>query len=106
MENKTAMTRQKMAKLKTKPIRKEQLGKADWINAAKTMLIKQGIAEVKIEKIAAKLKVTIGSFYWHFSGRPALYDAISQKIIDNSHKRPPPVPPPRRGPKPSITRLW
>ena len=76
MENKTAMTRQKMAKLKTKPIRKEQLGKADWINAAKTMLIKQGIAEVKIEKIAAKLKVTIGSFYWHFSGRPALYDAI------------------------------
>jgi AcrR family transcriptional regulator len=56
--------------------RKTTLGKADWIKAAKTILIKHGIAEVKIEKIAAKLKVTIGSFYWHFAGRPELHQAI------------------------------
>jgi AcrR family transcriptional regulator len=56
--------------------RKTQLGKDDWIRVAKTILIKQGIAEVKIEKIAAKLKVTIGSFYWHFKGRAELHDAI------------------------------
>jgi AcrR family transcriptional regulator len=55
---------------------KAQLGKDDWIRAAKTILIKHGIAEVKIEKIAAKLKVTIGSFYWHFKGRQELHNAI------------------------------
>ena len=86
MEIKTTMKSDKMAKLKTKPIRKEQLGKADWINAAKTMLIKSGIAEVKIEKIAAKLKVTIGSFYWHFSGRPALYEAIIEDWLATNTK--------------------
>lgn len=59
-----------------KIVRKAQLGKDDWIRVAKTILIKHGIGEVKIEKIAAKLKVTIGSFYWHFSGRPALHEAI------------------------------
>jgi AcrR family transcriptional regulator len=53
-----------------------QLTKEDWIRVAKTILIKNGIAEVKIEKIATKLKVTIGSFYWHFSGRPELHEAI------------------------------
>lgn len=56
--------------------RKTSLGKDDWIRVAKTILIKHGIAEVKIEKIAAKLKVTIGSFYWHFAGRSELHDAI------------------------------
>jgi AcrR family transcriptional regulator len=64
-----------LAKIK-KPKRKAQLGKEDWIRVAKTILIKHGIAEVKIEKIAAKLKVTIGSFYWHFKGRAELHDAI------------------------------
>jgi AcrR family transcriptional regulator len=59
-----------------KNARKMQLGKDDWIRVAKTILIKHGIGEVKIEKIAAKLKVTIGSFYWHFSGRPQLHEAI------------------------------
>lgn len=59
-----------------KIVRKVQLGKDDWIRVAKTILIKHGIGEVKIEKIAAKLKVTIGSFYWHFTGRPELHEAV------------------------------
>jgi AcrR family transcriptional regulator len=66
----------KTRKTKEASARKVQLGRADWIRAAKTILIKQGIAEVKIERIAAKLKVTIGSFYWHFSGRSELHAAI------------------------------
>ncbi len=65
-----------MTASKKKIVRKSQLGKDDWIRAAKTILIKHGIGEVKIEKIATKLKVTIGSFYWHFSGRPELHEAI------------------------------
>ena len=35
----------------------------------------------------------------------ALYDAMGFKINENSRTRPPPLPPVRRGPKPSITRL-
>ena len=66
--------------------RQVQLGKQDWLRVAKTMLIKNGIAEVKIERIAAKLKVTIGSFYWHFSGRPALYDAIIEDWLATNTK--------------------
>lgn len=66
--------------------RKDQLGRADWIAAAKKILIKHGISEVKIEKIATKLKVTIGSFYWHFSGRPALYDAIIDDWLTTNTK--------------------
>jgi AcrR family transcriptional regulator len=64
-----------VAKIK-KTERKTLLSREDWIRVAKAILIKHGIAEVKIERIAAKLKVTIGSFYWHFKGRPALYEAI------------------------------
>ena len=35
----------------------------------------------------------------------AYYDAIGWQIVENSRIRPPPLPPFRRGPKPSITRL-
>jgi AcrR family transcriptional regulator len=70
---------------KKKP-RLAQLGRQDWVRAAKTILIKHGIGEVKIERIAAKLKVTIGSFYWHFTGRPALYDAIIEDWLNTNTK--------------------
>jgi AcrR family transcriptional regulator len=66
-------------KQRARPIKRAggtQLGRPDWIRIAKSVLIKEGFAAVKIERIAALLKVTVGSFYWHFSGRPELYEAI------------------------------
>lgn len=36
----------------------------------------------------------------------ALYDAMAHQIMTKSRARPPPLPPPRRGPKPTITIIW
>lgn len=36
----------------------------------------------------------------------ATYDAMAFQIIQKSRLRPPPLPPPRRGPKPMITVFW
>ena len=51
---------------------KERLSKADWVSAAKDALIQAGVTAVKIDRLANTLKVTRGSFYWHFASRQAL----------------------------------
>lgn len=43
------------------------LGREDWIRAAQKELISGGINAVKVERLARKLRVTRGSFYWHFT---------------------------------------
>ncbi len=60
-------------------MRKPRLGalsRSDWIAGARKLLIRSGIAGVRVEPLARKLKVTPGSFYWHFRGREDLYDAL------------------------------
>ncbi len=52
------------------------LGKRNWVLAARKLLIKKGISNVKVEPLAKLLGVTSGSFYWHFSRRQELYDAV------------------------------
>lgn len=54
----------------------DRLGRDVWIDAAKTVLIARGIAHVKVDPLAKILKVTTGSFYWHFKDRQALLDAL------------------------------
>lgn len=39
-----------------------------WLTAARSMLEKRGVASVKIDRLAKLLKVTRGSFYFHFKG--------------------------------------
>ena len=60
---------------KTNKISK-QLTKKEWLNAALETLSTYGVESVKIVPLAKMLGVTSGSFYWHFSDRPALYDAL------------------------------
>lgn len=36
----------------------------------------EGIGGVRVEPLALRLKVTKGSFYWHFKDRAALHDAM------------------------------
>src|SRR5690606_19409023 len=48
----------------------------DWIMAAMAKLGKEGIDAVKVEPLAAHLGVSKGSFYWHFSSRQSLLDAV------------------------------
>ncbi len=48
----------------------------DWLNAALDTLATEGIGGVRVERLAKKIGVTKGSFYWHFPHRPALLAAL------------------------------
>lgn len=52
------------------------LGREDWIAAARKALERRGIAEVKIDRLARQLKVTRGSFYFHFTSLNDLHAAL------------------------------
>lgn len=47
----------------------------DWAEAALTAIAEGGLAAVAVEKLAARLGTTKGSFYWHFANREALVRA-------------------------------
>jgi len=47
-----------------------------WVNAAYEMLIEQGVDAVKIQPLAARLKLSRTSFYWFFKDRAALLAAL------------------------------
>lgn len=53
-----------------------RLGKDQWISAGLKALMQGGVDSVRIEPLAKALGVTKGSFYWHFSDRPALLRAL------------------------------
>jgi len=55
---------------------REALSRQDWIDAARAALIKSGIGAVRIMPLAKALGVTRGGFYWHFSGRKDLLEAL------------------------------
>lgn len=40
--------------------------RADWLHVARAVLIEHGVLAVKVGPLARRLKVTRGSFYWHF----------------------------------------
>ena len=48
------------------------LGRGDWIAAALRILIAEGVDSVKVIRLADRLGVTRGSFYWHFTSRDEL----------------------------------
>lgn len=49
---------------------------ADWIAAARAMLIEGGVAAVQINSLAQRLGVTRGGFYWRFRNRQDLLDHL------------------------------
>jgi AcrR family transcriptional regulator len=66
-------------KKRAKPRRaaqRERLTREDWILAARKALIRGGIGAVRIVPLARSLGMTRGGFYWHFSGRQDLLDAL------------------------------
>lgn len=48
----------------------------DWLDAAWQMLGDGGVDSVRVEKLAEKMGVTKGSFYWHFKNRRDLIDGM------------------------------
>lgn len=53
-----------------------RLGRKEWIDAGLKAMARDGVDAVRIERLAAALKVTKGSFYWHFKDRDALLEAL------------------------------
>ncbi len=71
---------------------RRRLNRQSWITAAFDMLIKEGINQVRVERLARKLGVTKGSFYWHFKDHTELLDALldywaremTQTVLDHA----------------------
>ena len=69
---------------------KQSLSPTDWIQAAFRALTTGGPQAIRAESIARALKVSKGSFYWHFKDVPALKQAMldhwqqvaTQDVID------------------------
>jgi AcrR family transcriptional regulator len=59
-----------------KPSQSGKLTAKDWLKMAEFELSKSGISAVRVEPLAKKLKVTKGSFYWHFSSRKELFEKL------------------------------
>ena len=53
-----------------------RLTRIDWLEKALEVLIENGVDAVRITRLADLLGVTRGSFYWHFTDRGALLEAI------------------------------
>src|SRR5512145_1357236 len=53
-----------------------QLDRTAWTAAAIDVLAEDGIAGLRVEVLAKRLKVTKGSFYWHFQDRRDLLMAM------------------------------
>ena len=58
----------------------------DWLSAAQARLVDGGIDAVKIGPLAADLKVTRGSFYWHFRDRNHLLETLLARWQARSHE--------------------
>ena len=50
--------------------------RAQWLSAGLEALRKGGVAAVRVERLAADVGVTKGSFYHHFRDRGALLDEV------------------------------
>ncbi len=56
----------------------------NWIEAATTVLVDQGIDHVRVDTLAGQLGVTRGSFYWHFRDREDLLRRVLQGWAERS----------------------
>src|SRR6202034_1605697 len=54
----------------------QDLSRNDWLRVARRALLTGGVEAVRVEKLARSLRVTKGSFYWHFKDREELLDLL------------------------------
>ena len=55
---------------------RSQLQRFDWLRTALEIFVAEGIDAVRITRLADDLKVTRGSFYWHFKNREDLLHSL------------------------------
>lgn len=59
-----------------------------WLEAARKVLIKDGIGGLKADRLAKRLGVTRGGFYYHFKSLQGLLDALVDKWNSENRFRP------------------
>lgn len=64
--------------------KRQPLGRGVWLNTARHALIEEGTAGVEINKLAKRLGVTRGGFYWFFKSRKQLLDELLTYWADTS----------------------
>ena len=57
----------------------ERMGRSDWVRAGLSALSEAGVEEVRVERLAQRLGITKGSFYWHFKRRDDLLVSIIEE---------------------------
>ena len=51
----------------------------DWIELGFTLLAEEGLSGIKVDRLCARMGVTKGSFYWHFTDLPAYMEALAER---------------------------
>lgn len=70
-----------------RPSRREQpLGRQAWLEAARRALIEEGTAGVEVNKLAKRLGVSRGGFYWFFKSRQQLLERLIAYWAETSHE--------------------
>jgi len=64
-----------------------RLTPAAWIDVGIEALVQGGVEQVAIERLAKRLGVSKGSFYWHFEDRAALHSAMLDSWIKGATLR-------------------
>lgn len=64
-----------------------RLSRDDWLDAAYSRFRDGGIGAVSVEAVARDLGATKGSFYWHFTDRGALVDAVLDRWEEDETER-------------------
>ena len=59
----------------------------DWLNAARDVLVTEGVASVKILPLSTRLGVSRSSFYWYFENREDLLSALLTEWEDRNTAR-------------------
>jgi AcrR family transcriptional regulator len=54
----------------------------DWIELGLTLLAEEGLAGIKVDRLCARMGVTKGSFYWHFTDLSAYLEALASRWGD------------------------
>jgi len=82
--------------IRKKTTRRNPLSRADWVIAARDLLIAGGVEHVRIGRLSESLNVTRGGFYWLFKSREDLLSELLkhwqhtntrpfEKLLDSEH---------------------
>ncbi len=83
----TATTSKKTAKAPERVAADRRLTGVDWIEAGQDILREQGIAGVKLSALTARLGVSTGSFYHHFSDFEDYLGAVARHFSADRVRR-------------------